>query len=74
MGAPRRPPRAATSLADLYDLTTYYGRLQYNWRRMNPLQLRWSAAECAGERDARGVSVAAAAPIPSFGAPPRFAR
>ena len=45
--APTPPFRASSSLADLYDLTTYYGRLQYNWRRMNPLQLRWSAVEIA---------------------------
>ena len=47
VAAPTPPFRATSTLADLYDLTTYYGRLQYNWRRMNPLQLRWSAVEIA---------------------------
>ena len=47
VAAPTPPFRAGATLSDLYDLTTYYGRLQYNWRRMNPLQLRWSAAEIA---------------------------
>ena len=47
VASPTPPFRAGAVLSDLYDMSTYYGRLQYNWRRMNPLQLRWSAVEIA---------------------------